>query len=44
MRALARLLAALSVLVDLVELWWRAVRMPAWVAPIVADLDAEQPA
>ena len=43
MIALARLIAAVLVLVDLVALWWRALTEPAWVRAVVQDLDEEQP-
>ena len=43
MIALARLIAAVLVLLDIVALWWRALTEPAWVRTVVRDLDAEQP-
>lgn len=43
MIALARAIAAVLVLLDIVALWWRALTEPAWLRSVVQDLDAEQP-
>jgi hypothetical protein len=37
------LLALADAVRDVLGLWWRVVREPAWVRSVVQDLDAEQP-